>query len=93
MYRAETLDVQGNPMHTLVLEPKGAGPHPGLMIAQHLPVAHAGLEKDPFTLDLGQRYDGAGHGFQDFNDQTRYRKEQSEDAWEKGIAFLDQHLK
>jgi carboxymethylenebutenolidase len=39
------------------------------------------------------RYDGAGHGFQDFNDENRYRKAQSEDAWEKAIAFLDRHLK
>ena len=239
MYRSEFLDVQGQAMHTLVFEPEGAGPHPGLVIAQHLPVAHAGLEKDPFTIDLGERYaaagyacvipfifhwwpededimvkreafrddwtvadlhaayrylggmnvvdpdrigilghcwggrvawlgacnnpdykacivfyggrvkiafadagtppidladritcavlgifgnedqgpspddvndyeaalkeagvsyefhryDGAGHGFQDFNDKNRYRKAQSEDAWEKAIAFLDRHLK
>ena len=239
MYRSVSLDVQGHPMHTLVFEPEGAGPHPGLIIAQHLPVAHAGLEKDPFTLDLGERYaaagyvcvipfifhwwpededimvkregfrddwtvadldvaysflagmdtvdqdrigilghcwggrvawlgacnqsaykacivfyggrvkiafadggtppieladritcpvlgifgnedqgpspddvndyeaalkgagvsyafhryGGAGHGFQDFHDSSRYRKEQSEDAWEKAIAFLDTHLK
>ena len=239
MYRSESLDVQGKPMHTLIFEPEGAGPHPGLVIAQHLPVAHAGLEKDPFTLDVGRgyaaagyvcvipfifhwwpededimvkresfrddwtvadlevaytalagldtvdpdrigtlghcwggrvawlaacnnpqykacivfyggrikiafadrgtppieladripcpvlglfgnddqgpspdevndyeaalkgagvsyefhRYDGAGHGFQDFNDQNRFRKEQSDDAWDKAIAFLDTHLK
>lgn len=239
MYRSEFLDVQGQAMHTLVFEPEGAGPHPGLVIAQHLPVAHAGLEKDPFTIDLGERYaaagyacvipfifhwwpededimvkreafrddwtvadlhaayqylagmsvvdpdrigilghcwggrvawlgacnnpdykacivfyggrvkiafadggtppidladriacpvlgifgnedqgpspddvndyeaalkaagvsyefhryDGAGHGFQDFNDENRYRKAQSEDAWEKAIAFLNRHLK
>lgn len=61
MYRSESLDVQGNPMHTLIFEPQGAGPHPGLVIAQHLPIAHAGLEKDPFTLDLGERYAAAGY--------------------------------
>jgi carboxymethylenebutenolidase len=239
MYRSVSLDVQGHPMHTLVFEPAGAGPHPGLVIAQHLPIAHAGLEKDPFTIDVGERYaaagyvcvipfifhwwpedediavkrqafrddwtvadldvayrflagmdnvaqdrigllghcwggrvawlgachnpqykacivfyggrvklsfadgapppieladritcpvlgifgnedagpspedvndyeaalknagvsytfhryDGAGHGFQDSHNQERYRKEQSEDAWEKAIAFLDRHLK
>ena len=239
MYRSVMLDVQGHPMHTLVFEPSGPGPHPGLVIAQHLPIAHAGLEKDPFTLDLGERYaaagyacvipfifhwwpedediqvkreafrddwtvadldvayrflagmntvaadrigilghcwggrvawlgachnpqykacivfyggrvklsfadggpspitladritcpvlgifgnedagpspddvndyekalkdagvsyafhryDGAGHGFQDFNDKARYRKAQSDDAWTKALAFLDQHLK
>ena len=48
-------------MHTLVFEPEGPGPHPGLVIAQHLPIAHAGLEKDPFTLDVGERYAAAGY--------------------------------
>ncbi|MGE3541569.1 MAG: dienelactone hydrolase family protein [Candidatus Tectimicrobiota bacterium] len=61
MYRAESLNVQGHPMPTLVFEPTGAGPHPGLVIAQHLPVAHAGLEKDPFTIDVGERYAAAGY--------------------------------
>ena len=61
MYRSVSLDVQGQPMHTLVFEPEGPGPHPGVVIAQHLPVAHAGLEKDPFTLDVGERYAAAGY--------------------------------
>ncbi|MFP6593093.1 MAG: hypothetical protein VCE12_21530 [Candidatus Latescibacterota bacterium] len=60
MYHPETLDVQGKTMHTLVLEPEGAGPHPGLVIAQHLPVAER-LEKDPFTIDVGKRYAQAGY--------------------------------
>ena len=38
------------------------------------------------------RYDGAGHGFQDFNNPERYRQEQSEDAWRKAIAFFGKHL-
>ncbi|NKB68220.1 MAG: hypothetical protein GKR89_14255 [Candidatus Latescibacteria bacterium] len=61
MYRSEYLDVQGHPMHTLVFEPPGPGPHPGLVIAQHLPTAHAGLEQDPFTLEVGRRYAAAGY--------------------------------
>ncbi len=61
MYRSVSLEVQDSPMQALVFEPEGAGPHPGLVIAQHLPVAHAGLEKDPFTLDLGERYAAAGY--------------------------------
>lgn len=61
MYQSETLMVQGNPMHTLIFHPEGNGPHPGLIIAQHLPVAHAGLEKDPFTIDVGKRYAQAGY--------------------------------
>lgn len=61
MYRSESINVQGNSMPTLIFEPEEAGPHPGLIIAQHLPVAHAGLEKDPFTLDVGERYAAAGY--------------------------------
>ena len=38
------------------------------------------------------RYDGAGHGFQDFNMPERYREAQSEDAWEKAIEFFRRHL-
>lgn len=60
MYRSETLEVQGNAMPVLVFEPEGEGPHPGLVIAQHLPIAHAGLEKDPFQLSVGERYSAAG---------------------------------
>ena len=39
------------------------------------------------------RYDGAGHGFQDFNNPERYRETQSRDAWQKALAFFDQHLR
>ncbi len=38
------------------------------------------------------RYDGAGHAFQDFNREERYRKEQSEDCWEKAVDFLNRKL-
>ena len=60
MHRSVDLDVDGSPMNTLIFEPEGDGPHPGLVIAQHLPVAHAGLEKDPFTIAVGERYAAAG---------------------------------
>ncbi|MCY4533678.1 MAG: dienelactone hydrolase family protein [Gammaproteobacteria bacterium] len=39
------------------------------------------------------RYDGAGHGFQDFTNEERFRETQSADAWEKVVAFLDRRLK
>ena len=60
MYRCETVDVLGSPMPVLLFEPVGEGPHPGLVIAQHLPVAHAGLERDPFQIKTGERYAAAG---------------------------------
>ena len=60
MYRSVNIDVQDKCMHTLIFDPPGNGPHPALIIAQHLPVAHAGLEKDPWQLDVGKRYSEAG---------------------------------
>ncbi len=39
------------------------------------------------------RYDGAGHGFQDWGNAECYRPEQSEDAWTKANDFLDRNLK
>lgn len=60
MYRADTLSVDGSPMPMLTFAPEGNGPHPGLIVAQHLPVAHVGLEHDPFQLDVGRRYAEAG---------------------------------
>jgi carboxymethylenebutenolidase len=39
------------------------------------------------------RYDGAGHAFQSFDSQERYRHEASEDAWEKVLRFLQEKLK
>jgi carboxymethylenebutenolidase len=38
------------------------------------------------------RYDGAGHAFQSFNSEERYRHEASEDAWEKVLAFFGEKL-
>ena len=61
MYAKETARIQGSPMDILVFEPEGAGPFPGLVVAQHLPIAHTGLEKDPFTIDIGKRLAEAGY--------------------------------
>ena len=60
-YARLTADIEGSPMEMLVFEPEGAGPFPGVVVAQHFPVAHAGLEGDPFTLDIGARLVAAGH--------------------------------
>ena len=39
------------------------------------------------------RYDGAGHGFQDFVNEERYRKDATEDSWAKVMAFFERRLK
>ncbi len=61
MYNKQIADVQGSPMDILVFEPDGDGSFPGLVVAQHLPIAHTGLEKDPFTIDVGERLAAAGY--------------------------------
>jgi carboxymethylenebutenolidase len=48
-------------METLVFMPEGDGPAPGIVVAQHLPIAHEGLEKDPFTIDVGEKLAAAGY--------------------------------
>ena len=60
-YTKKIVHVQGSPMECLVFQPDGAGPFPGLVVAQHFPIAHTGLEKDPFTIDTGERFAKAGY--------------------------------
>ena len=38
-------------------------------------------------------YDDAGHGFQDFMNEERYRQEASDDAWRKLMNYFDARLK
>ena len=38
------------------------------------------------------RYDDAGHAFQNFTSDERYRKDASDDAWTKVLAFFGQYL-
>ena len=61
MYAVENITVRDSPMEVLVFEPEGAGPFGGVVVAQHLPVAHIGLQKDPFTIDVGERLARAGY--------------------------------
>ncbi len=59
--RIETVDVQGSPMEVFLLEPPG-GPSssPGIVLAQHIPVGHTGIENDTFTLAAARRFAVAG---------------------------------
>lgn len=56
----ETLDVLGSPMEVFVFEPDLPGPKPGVLLAQHIPVGHTGIENDTFTLTTAQRFAAAG---------------------------------
>ena len=61
MYTIKTVKVLDSTMEVFVFRPQGEGPHPGLLLAQHIPMGHTGLENDPFTLTTAQRF--ADNGF------------------------------
>lgn len=61
MFSIETVDVQGSPMEIFLFEPAAEGPHPAIILAQHIPVGHTGIENDEFTLQSAQRL--ADQGF------------------------------
>ena len=39
------------------------------------------------------RYDGAGHGFQDFSRPERHHEQASDDAWERVLGFSGDKLR
>ncbi|MDA1098028.1 MAG: dienelactone hydrolase family protein [Proteobacteria bacterium] len=61
MYDIHTVRVQDSPMEIFLYEPEGNGPHPGIVLAQHIPVGHTGIENDAFTLKTAERYAENGY--------------------------------
>lgn len=61
MHGHEKVDVQGSEMEVFLFRPESEGAHPALILAQHIPVGHAGLEHDEFTLRAAERFCAAGY--------------------------------
>jgi carboxymethylenebutenolidase len=61
MHTIETVTVNDSDMEVFLFLPDGPGPHPGIILAQHIPVGHTGLENDVFTLKTAERF--AENGF------------------------------
>jgi len=61
MHEVEILDVQGSPMEVFLFEPKRPAPRPALILLQHIPVGHTGLENDAFTLKTAERFAENGY--------------------------------
>jgi carboxymethylenebutenolidase len=61
MHRIDTIDVNGSPMEVFMYAPDGPGPFPGIVLSQHIPVGHTGLENDTVTLKKAERF--AENGF------------------------------
>ncbi|MDH5737556.1 MAG: dienelactone hydrolase family protein [Gammaproteobacteria bacterium] len=57
-HKIEIIDVLGSEMETFLFYPNditAAQPAPGLILIQHIPVGHAGIENDTFTLETASR--------------------------------------
>ena len=48
-------------MEVFLFAPAGAGPHPGLVLCQHIPVGHTGIENDTVTLETAERFCANGY--------------------------------
>ena len=59
--RIATTEVRGSPMEVFLFAPAGAGPHPGLVLCQHIPVGHTGIENDTVTLKTAERFRDNGY--------------------------------
>ena len=60
-HQIDTVTVNGAPMEIFMYLPDGDGPYPGIILAQHIPVGHTGIENDEFTMKTAERY--AENGF------------------------------
>lgn len=54
-------NVLHNSMEVFLFMPEGEGPHPGIVLAQHIPVGHSGIENDTFTLTTARRFAENGY--------------------------------
>ena len=61
-YSVVSVPVMGSPMEVFVFQPPDPARHPwpGLILAQHIPVGHTGIENDEFTLATAARFADAG---------------------------------
>ena len=92
-YSIETVDVEvdgvKSAMEVFLFKPEGEGSHPGIVLAQHIPVGHTGIENDTFTLTTAQRF--AENGFAvavpfifhwwPKSETMEKKKEESRDDW------------
>ena len=44
MHNIQTITVNDSEMEVFFFLPDGPGPHPGIILAQHIPVGHTGIK-------------------------------------------------
>lgn len=89
MYTIKTVDVLGSSMEVFIFEVEGEGPHPGIVLAQHIPVGHTGVENDTFTLKTAERFAENGYTvvvpfifhWWPKEDEMQVKRDQSRDDW------------
>ena len=59
--QVDIINVNGSDMEVFLFKPEGSGPHPAIILAQHIPVGHTGIENDTFTLETARRF--SRHGY------------------------------
>jgi carboxymethylenebutenolidase len=85
----DTVDVLGSAMEVFLFKPEMAGSKPGVLLAQHIPVGHTGIENDTFTLTAAQRFAAAGFvvavpfifHWWPRNDPIERKRDESRDDW------------
>lgn len=60
-YDIVSVDVQGSAMDVFLFIPAANTLLPGIVLAQHIPVGHAGIENDTFTLETARRFAANGY--------------------------------
>ena len=89
MHTIVKTSVLDSEMEVFVFTPEGEGPFPGILLAQHIPMGHTGLENDPFTLATAQRLADNGYivavpfifHWWPKSDPMDRKKEESRDDW------------
>ena len=90
MYTIKTVDVLGSSMEVFMFEAEGEGPHPGIVLAQHIPVGHTGVENDTFTLKTAERLAENGYTVSvpfifhwwPKEDEMQVKRDESRDDWQ-----------
>ncbi len=55
------VDVLGSSMEVFIYRPNADAPYPGIVLAQHIPIGHTGIENDTFTLKTAERLSENGY--------------------------------
>ena len=90
-HRIDVISVNDSPMEIFMYKPDGPGPHPGIILAMHIPVGHTGIENDEFTMKAAERYAENGYAvavpfvfhWWPKSDDIQVKRDEFRDDWTK----------